>query len=206
MQWSKNRDGFVKDGITVEESYLSSSPKLLFVLKEVNDPDGGDWDLREFVRSGARSQTWDNIVRWIIGIRNIDQDFDWKKLENISEEDRKNQLQSIGAINIKKSPGGHTSENSSLWAVAMEDKDYFKKQFSLYDPDIVICCGSVVKDIFCELIKFSPDTQWVMSKRGVLFHEYQKRKFIVQYSHPEARVANNLLYYGLVDAIREFYK
>ena len=45
-----------------------------------------------------------------------------------------------------------------------------------------------------------------MTARGIWYHEYQKNKYIIQYSHPEARVADCLLYYGLLDAINEIYK
>ena len=103
-EWSNKRDHFVTDGVVSEEDYKTSQIKLCFVLKEVNDPgpDGGGWDLREFIRDGARPQTWDNLTRWIIGIRGIDSDIKWSELENIEESDRKQTLLSICAMNLKK--------------------------------------------------------------------------------------------------------
>ena len=62
-KWSANRQGFVSDGVVDEDSYLNSMPKIMFLLKEVNDRKGGGWDLREFLRNGARSQNWDNVTR-----------------------------------------------------------------------------------------------------------------------------------------------
>lgn len=50
--WSVNRKGFVFDGVVSETDYLASGLKVCFVLKEVNDIDGGDWDLRQFVHGG----------------------------------------------------------------------------------------------------------------------------------------------------------
>ncbi|WGC86175.1 hypothetical protein [Aeromonas caviae] len=78
------------------------------MLKEVNDPDGGGWDLREFIADGARSQTWNNVARWVDGIRNIERDIPWKEFDDINEEDRQSSLKSICAMNLKKSPGTHT--------------------------------------------------------------------------------------------------
>ena len=50
---------------------MASSPSIVFILKEVNDPDGGGWDLRQFLRNnGDRPQTWNNVARWVHGIRN----------------------------------------------------------------------------------------------------------------------------------------
>ena len=42
-------------------------------------------------------------------------------------------------MNLKKSPGGATSEPKALAAAARADKDYIRRQYSLYDPDITIC-------------------------------------------------------------------
>lgn len=205
-KWSANRKGFVEDGVVDEESYLNSSLQIMFVLKEVNDPGGGDWDLREFIRKGGISQTWNNITRWIYGIQNIGKSIDWKEIQEISEKQRKKYLKSICAINLKKSPGGHTTDNNALFQVANEDKIFLNEQFSIYNPDLVICCGSVVSRLFHKLVELSEKPDWKMTKRGIWYHEYQTNKYVIVYSHPEARVANCLLYYGLADAVREILK
>ena len=62
-RWRGEHHGFVSDGVVSEEDYDNSKIRLLFFLKEVNDPNGGNWDLREFIQDGARSQTWNNIAR-----------------------------------------------------------------------------------------------------------------------------------------------
>ena len=95
------RDGFVWDGVACEETYIKSTPKLLFVLKEVNDPEGGDWDLREFMRNGATGMTWNNITRWVEGIRNLPNDMPWEMLEYIDEERRQKALRTIAAVNLR---------------------------------------------------------------------------------------------------------
>lgn len=154
-EWRENRPGFVADGVAHEEGYLASSPKLLFILKEVNDPDGGDWDLRELMRDGGRPQTWNNIARWTEGIRNISADLPWSDLEKIDEARRKHSLCSIAAINLKKSPGGHTADSSIVATVAAEDKEFLNRQFALYAPDIVVCCGSTTSDTFHWLVDFA---------------------------------------------------
>ena len=177
----------------------------MFVLKEVNDPDGGNWDLRDFLREGARIQTWNNIARWIKGIRNLSQDIEWKLVKDISKQDKCEIFKSICAINLKKSPGGYVTDNNSLSVVATEDKDYLNQQFSLYAPDLVICCGSVVSHLFDSLILFPNKPDWKSTKRGIWFHEYEEKKYVVAYSHPETRVADCLLFYGIVDAVREIY-
>ena len=206
QKWAGNRKGFVADGVADETAYLASVPKLMFVMKEVNDPGGGNWDQREFMRKGGRLQTWKNITRWVIGIRRLEQDIAWKDLEEISDQQRIEALRSICAMNLKKSPGGHTTDNDALAAIAEEDVEYINHQFSLYDADLVICCGSVTNDVFHSLIKLEAPPEWKITKRGIWFHEYRQRRYIISYSHPEARVQDCLLYYGLVDALREILR
>ena len=55
-KWALSRKGFVADGVADETAYLASEPKVVFVMKEVNDPRGGNWDQRKFMREGARAQ------------------------------------------------------------------------------------------------------------------------------------------------------
>lgn len=88
QEWQENREGFVRDGVVSEEDYMASTPKIAFILKEVNDPGGGGWDLRKFVSEGGRPQTWNNIARWVYGIRNITSIPEWNLFENISKEFR----------------------------------------------------------------------------------------------------------------------
>lgn len=201
-EWREKRPGFVADGAVDEEAYLSSRIKLMFVLKEVNDdPDGGEWDLRQFLRDGGRSQTWDNITRWIYGIRQLPSDIEWSKIADIDKEKRINTLRSIVAVNLKKSPGGHTTVPVELAMIADEDKLYLNRQLCIYDPDIIVCCGT--SETFHWLVNICENTEKRVTKRGIKFHEYRKGKFVVEYLHPQARCASHLLYYGLVDALRE---
>lgn len=203
-EWAKDRKDLVKDGVMDEKSYEDTDIKILFVMKEVNDPGGGKWDLKKFIRDGALRQTWDNITRWVKGIRNLDKNLNWEKeLATITPEQRKEILKSICVMNLKKSPGGYITDNDLLAKIATEDKEYLKKQFSLYNPDIIICCGSSTNYIFNSLIDFAKKLDWKMTSRGILFHEFSPDKYLISFAHPEARIQDCLLYYGLIDAVKE---
>ena len=202
-KWRINREGFVSDGVADEKEYNNSKQKILFVLKEVNDLGGGGWDIREYMREGGRPETWNNITRWVEGIRNLPGEIPWKKLSEISKERRIKALKSVAAMNLKKSPGSHTTDPSGLAKVSGEDKSFLNEQFSIYFPDIVICCGTHVSNNFHCHVDAVKEAKRQCTSRGIYFHEYLPNKFVISYSHPEARVASNLLYYGLIDAIRE---
>lgn len=202
QQWQENRKRFVRDGVVSEGDYLASSQKIVFILKEVNDPDGGGWDLRKFVAEGGRHQTWDNTTRWVYGIRNIASIPDWNFFKNITKNFRIETLKSIGVLNLKKSPGMHTADHASLTAVANEDKKFIQQQYSLYDPDLTICGGT--GELFKKVVG-DKSMKWSQTSRGIRWYERNTGKFVVSFAHPEARVADPLLVYGLLDAICEIH-
>lgn len=202
-EWKRSRPDLVADGVANEQEYLACRETILFVLKEVNDPGGGSWDLRQFMCEGGRPQTWNNITRWVEGIRAAPDDIPWKELSFITAQRRMKALRSVAAINLKKSPGGHTTDPAELGRVAAEDRNYLNRQFSLYCADWVICCGAHVTDTFHRLIDSLAGADWKATSRGIYYHEYAPGKYIIAYSHPEARVADSLLHYGLVDAVKE---
>ena len=208
-RWEKSRIGFVRDGIVSEEDYKNSHPKVAFILKDVNDEDGGGWDLREFLRKGAQEQTWDNVARWVYGIRDMKNRNtmpEWQSFPKSSQERdsfRKEALKSICAMNLKKSPGGHTAVGKVIRNVAREDKENIQTQYGFYDPDITICCG--VGDLFFDLTD-NEGKKWRETTRGIRWYEREPGKCVISFSHPEARVSDPLLVYGLLDAVREIYK
>lgn len=198
------RKSFVTDGAVDQEAYSQSKLKILFLLKEVNDQNGGGWCLREFLAEGGRSQTWDTVTRWLRAMRNLSDEITWDDLKEVKEDQRRRELQSIAAMNLKKIPGGHTT-NPGLWRQAVEcDQEYIWQQFALYKADLVICCGSMVASAYDFIIgkQRGNAPQWQRTSRGVDYHEYERGKFVIAYSHPEARVAPNLIHFGLVDAVR----
>lgn len=208
--WTKKRKAFSPDGIIDEESYLNSDPKLLFLLKEVNTKEGKKLDLKDFIRNGGRRQTWDNIARWVYGIRNIHKNLEWNDIEKIKTiEQRKEILKSICVINLKKSPGIHTTNNSQLWEVAEEDKYYLNRQFKIYfdnidsRPNLIIACGSITSSTFNELVSIPDKRDWIITSRGIWYCEFEKGRYFIEFAHPEARVQDCLLFYGLIDAVRE---
>lgn len=199
-KWESSRVGFVTDGVVSEQDYLNSKIKLCFVLKEVNDEHGGGWDLREFIRTGSRPQTWNNVTRWVNTINHANGDIPWAKLESISEKQRINTLRSICAMNLKKSPGTHTTVRADFDTVVSQDKAFIKEQYEIYNPDLTVCCGTGWDLRFALDLN---DEQVYETSRGIKWFINQQNKPVVMYAHPAARVQDSLLVYGLIDAVRE---
>ena len=120
---------FVPDGVVCEEEYSKSELKIVVILKEVNNPGVSDFDLRVFLRDGAPygAQTWNNIARWVYGIRHRKSMPAWKDFPSMSAEKRAEILQSICAINLKKSPGGSSAIYEELKNAVKKDGALIKK-------------------------------------------------------------------------------
>ena len=197
--WAAKVSGFVRDGIVNHECYWNSEIKILFLLKEVNG--GENWDLRKFLQEGGRKQTWDNVTRWIIGINDLKRDIPWAELESVTEEQRISVLQQIAVVNVKKTSGGHTSVSEQITEAALNNGEMLCKQIDMYHPDIIICGGT--SGSYFDSITRHSNPDWKQTKHGIWYVIEPNGRVVIEYSHPEARVKDCLLYYGLVDAVRE---
>ena len=204
--WPARQESFVRDGIVDADEYARSRVKLLFVLKEVNDLGGGGWDLREFLRCGGRGLTWNTVTRWIEGIERLPCIVPWDELSPIDKNRRKRVLRKIAAVNLKKEPGAGVADYDQLREATQRDRQFISAQLSLYAPDYVICCGTLVKDLL-----FGPgpisvyplnDDDWKSTRRGVRYSIVNGTPHIA-YLHPQARMPGNLIHYGLIDAVAE---
>lgn len=198
--WSQDISGFVSDGLADAESYCKAPIRVLYLLKEVNG--GESWDLRQYLREGARRQTWNVVARWTEAMMNLNRDMPWMELSTSNEERRKAVLSSICAVNLKKTSGKDTADNRVILQASMQNRDRLKQQLELYQPDIIICCGtgwSYTKAMASKPI-------WCMTSRGIRYFVEPTGTLVIDYVHPEARVSENLLHYALIDAIREILK
>ena len=205
--WASRYESFVRDGIVDADEHARSPVKLLFVLKEVNDSDGGGWDLRRFLRDGGRGSTWNTVTRWIEGIQRLPCIVPWNEVSiPVDHDRRKRALRKIAVVNLKKEPGGGKADDNKVREAAQRDRNFISDQLSLYAPDYVICCGKIVADLLvgAESIGVYPlnDNEWTSTRRGVRYRTVDSTPHIA-YHHPQARIAGNITHYGLIDAVAE---
>lgn len=192
----------VRDGVVEEGSYLTSNPKVLFLLKEANSPGEGGWSLIEKVRSHDPVPMLDTLARWTTGIRNLPKDVPWFGVKNISAATRISVLNYVVLFNLKKTPGGGTNKEKELVDFASKHSDLLKEQFYLYDPDLVICCGDATTRLFNKIL-FPETVPWPKTKDGIPYKEYLPKKYAIAYSHPQARLFKERHYKRIIGAIRE---
>lgn len=188
----------VCDGVIDEKSFLSARYRIVYVLKEVNG--GENWDLRDFVYRGGRAQTWDNVARWTQAILSWETDFSWEEMQQNREERRKRELKKIAAVNLKKTSGGYTSDGREIYEAARLNSELLKKQLNIYHADFIILCGT--ESAFMASCYQDRKITWKMTKRGIWYF-IDNGTVVISFSHPEARVKDNYLFYALLDAVRE---
>lgn len=188
---------FGADGLVDPAAYFAARPRVLFILKEIH---GSPWvqdDLRLFLSKKAnRGFTWNNVVRWK---RLIDHAFNepgnvlpsYDEQPHIGTRERKRELASIGAINLKKVPGTSDAHDNTIQLYAKQHGDLLARQIELIDPDIIIAGGVLLKHIHgFEGLDEDKEPYWAIEellgrKRMVIwcYHPQAYGKDRVSYDH-----------------------
>ena len=200
------------------------NPKIVFILKEVNEnrDKNGVWDLeeyydldlRKYLAAGTpkRGYTWNNVARWVHGIREIWKSREMPKWEFYEDKDmekfRKETLKSICTMNLKKTPGGSSTNDNKLEEIAMCDQNLIRKQYNLYNPDITICGNT--GSLFRRVMGKDSNCWQNENNEWAWWYEREGRKpgkYVIYTWHPQQRYyPPKQLQKELIDVIRKIYK
>lgn len=193
-EWKSRKLLFCEDGILSEDDYDNANMKVLFALKDVNNPhvnnvgeneksiDNQNIDMRRVFRetSEREEKTWAPVFKWLSML-----------LCNISSPEKY-----FAFINIKKDEGQGSIALSTLQQYAKRDSDLIKKQIEIISPDVVICCGRDVFTCLHDVVYAKeqpsifrvlfPDDKLDYGKVFVIETNERKIAF-VEYHHPTAR-------------------
>lgn len=210
-KWRMHRDLFCPDGIVDFESYSRSKYKVMLLLKEANAINE-IVDFKDFLNNGAynRKATWENVLRWLYGIQNIDTNYQWIEIENLfsNEKIRIEYLKTLLFCNLKKIGGTYTTNNLDFYDLCIQDKELIIEQINLYfdysliSPDFIIAGGSVVTSTFSEIFNLA-DNKWKQTSKGIYYYQFKPNKYFIDFVHPEVRIPPNFVFYLLIDTIRE---
>jgi hypothetical protein len=130
---------FSDDGIQNFDSYMSSKPKILFLLKENRAPED-EWEPSWGINRDANPFSW-NITRWRQLL--IDMYDKSAKEPTFLKHELPEHVDDIAIIEVKKvNEGKGSSSYSDIRYYAREDKDFIKEQIRLINPDIIFCCST----------------------------------------------------------------
>lgn len=185
-KWKKHYEGkdidikeICKDGIINEDDFKTINPRLLFVMKEVNDWPGGN--LKELFINGPKYSMWHTIARWTTGIFE-----EFPSFEDINKWERYSKnISKIASINLKKLSGGASSDMSLINAYAHQDRELLIEQISTIKPDLIIACGTF--DQLVWLLNLDVDcknySKPVLAELGAI------KAWVIPFRHP-ARVTD----------------
>lgn len=127
--------------LEIENIYLQQRPRIVFLVKEPNDNPGEDY--RDWHWSERKSpMTFKNsIALWYEGLLSTTATYlptvkDLRKEREIFTE------HPCVIVNVKKTSGGSKSVWSEIFQFAKEHAQQLRRQLMLYEPDIIVCCGS----------------------------------------------------------------
>ena len=140
-RWKNERKHyrFIKDGVCCPRQWEKEKVKILFVLKDANNPDKED--LRDMIMTESSStywKTWNNIARWTKAILERGEYNDVRK---VTKGDKTKWLSKISFINLKKASGDKSADEKEIEEFAKDDSHFIMEQIDLYKPNIIICCG-----------------------------------------------------------------
>ncbi|MCH8011026.1 MAG: hypothetical protein IIA61_03605 [Candidatus Marinimicrobia bacterium] len=148
----QGRVRFVNCGLVNEDLYSNARTKVLWLLKDPNDPEPDDikdwkpWNLPEQIRVNIKEKYWARRIMWkVVGALTYGmQQSDFPPFRTCYDSEAMNicnGLGMIGVTNLKKSGGGGSSKNIEILTVAREDIDLWTEEIRIMAPHIVICGG-----------------------------------------------------------------
>ena len=185
---------FTKDGIINEQLYNETTPKILFIGKEPNNPEGTIGDFREDWNLGVSYTFARRIAEWSYGIINSFPEFDTIVTQPGSLE---KSLKQIAFMNIKKSGGKGTSEYNTMMDHATRNVGLINEQIEIISPDIIITGTSWSELRNC----IFPCVEWQPSGYGIEIGKIRNSK-IIDFYHPSSRNAPAAAYSLLQNIIR----
>lgn len=206
----------ITDGVRDIDSYLASTPKIMWILKEPYDdfskegkPKGGDYSIADSIKDLDIKQfgiTWKRIAEITHNIltgENI-------KAKDLSEEQMRAELSRIAYINVSKMPAFKQTSESELAEKFKIWEETLLMQIELYSPDVIIFGHTF--NLFdkadlgiTEDYEYQDDDSWLNVYRK---SDKKKSILIVDTYHPANRAAWEYFDYptAVVDAVRKLWK
>lgn len=180
------------DGVVNIGEYISTSPRILWILKEPNSTEEKlNW--RDEIKKlnngsgnlGGFEKTFSNIVYISYGILNRKK---WKDINWIEDEPKIVEvLEKIAFINIKKSPGGRQSKNNELKEYYLKYKSIILDQIRMFRPNVIIG-GNTIGFIIEDLKKIYPNLnfeKYIESTNLGISFSNEKSVIVFDARHPQ---------------------
>jgi hypothetical protein len=143
-------DNLITDGIVDMASFNKAKRKILWILKEGNDPEQTSWSLQDVILNYLQGSKY-----WLHTFGLICQ-LSWAILNDVDDlakvppaKDITDTLKQVAVINVKKIGGKSTADYVDVKRFYKEHKALIKEQIEAIAPDIIISCNGI-KDILAD--------------------------------------------------------
>lgn len=191
----------VFDGVINETLYKTASLKILWILKEANDPENEAWDMRGAIRdlktpSGIK-KGWSNTFKKIVYVTNgLLNNLNWD--ENLFHPSYKpdviDELQKVAFINVKKTGGGSSTNKTMLAKHYQGNKTLLFNQINEFEPELIIFGGTYWL--------FQNDAPANLSRFGICEAGIWGNRIIIDAFHPNARKKEEDYFNSIIEAVR----
>ena len=192
------KPAYVSDGIVDSAEYEKTTPKILWILKEVNAADQSQhWSVSAWLAKDNWTKeyskwqnTYSKLLKTTWAILN-------KKWDNIpSVKELVYLTRKIAYINVKKTAGKEKSEDTEINRYFAEDKDMILKQIESIDPGIIIN-ASKVESILNEGALNVLNRQYTSPFMIGIQKTQNKKRLVLNIYHPGCHMSEGK-YIGLV--------
>lgn len=191
---------FIRDGIINRDLFAAQSKRVLFVAKEHNLIQKGEYAEKpndgysEWWNKHVHLQFSHRISEWAYGILN-----DFPAFSPSLDRDIKHDfLRSIAFINVKKSGGSFTAKPQVIWDYIDQTRDLLLEQIGDINPTHIVTCFRY--DVFTEKL-FGVKLQSSGSK--TFGFGIWRNSQVLNFYHPSARKGKQFLYEQLADGFRQ---
>ena len=189
-----------------EESIWNNSDKrILFVAKELNDPEN-PYDSRVVMAYAPERgiEPTDRFLKSMLYIAKgllesqADKGADFNGDEHIENLMAAWDKAAVAKINVKKQPGGSVADMVEINSSMQEYRDLLRKQLQLLDANIIVCCDnragilSTIKNlIYPNAVQLNDETWYDEQSNTLLIESYHLSAWVVSYENKYNRVIGN---------------
>ena len=193
------------------EQWHYAKKKILFLMKDINDTEGGNdvrtWIGRKKFSSFITHMFFKNISLWLFGINSFNESKEFlpfKKAYNPEIYTKAFDSLPFSLVEIKKESGGGTVSNGALWDYVHKGKNGFnlKEQIEILNPNLLVCGGgsgtifNIVQQIVYPDLKFEKINNWV-------YYSKKDEIVLIDSYHP-TRNSYEGTYNGMMEAYKEY--
>lgn len=194
----------ILDGIVNQEEYLDSKYKILWILKEPHDEDGGGWHMKDFIgnrKELTKYPKWSRTFNPIIYVTysTLNGFPSWNELDDTSESpDMIDVLRRIAYINLKKIPGETVSVPAIIQKAYEENKDIILKQIELCNPNVIICGGTM--SVIVNDLGIGP----LIEKNGIKCFATNEKIYIDAYHPNQKSIPQQVYCDSIINTIKDW--